>query len=61
VFAIWRDPDAPDSIPLVIHCGLFLRAVGIAGRSVRLFNVVELGIDIQRLEQVLTVDVPPKE
>ena len=55
VLAIGTDSDAPHTIPLIIERVLLPSLQ----RAVRLLDEPQLRVNVQRLEQLLAVDVPP--
>ena len=52
---VGADPDAPHTVPLVVQRVLL---PGLEA-GVRLLDEAELGVDVEGLEQLLAVDVPP--
>ena len=57
MFAVGRDPDTTHPVPLVVQRVLLARLQG----GVRLLDEAELLVNVEGLQQLLAVDVPPVE
>lgn len=54
LLAVVRDPDAANTVPLIVR----LLTVPIRVGRIGLLDVVEVGVDVNRLQELVRVDVP---